>query len=231
MSIVALNGWSRFNIWQHSSRVHHLYRQRVRREVEEMTCAAQAAELLSDLATPGDSVLDIGCGSGYFYHSIAQREMQLDYYGLDACVDLIAIGQETLPDYGLPADHLVTGRIEDLNAFCDHVICLNVLSNLDNVHRPLERLLRTARKSLILRESIKEGSEYRYVIDHYLDAEEPLYVHVNAYDREEIMRLAAEFGFETHFIQDRRTGGKPEMVIDYPHYWTFAVMQPMESLR
>lgn len=231
MSVVGLNGWARYTIWKHSSTVHQLYEQRVRREVEEMTCAAQAAELLRDLATPGETVLDIGCGSGYFYHSLAQRHLQLDYYGLDACTEFIAMGQSVLPGYGLPANHLVVGRLEDLNASVDHVVCLNVLSNQDNFHRPLDRLLRTARKSLILRESMKDGSEYRYVIDRYLETDEPLYVHVNAYDCTEVAALASDFGFETHFIKDRRTRGIAEMVIDYPHYWTFAVMLPKDGCR
>lgn len=226
MPVIGLDGWDRFDIWQHSSNVRQLYEQRARREVEEMTCAAQAAELLQTVSVPGDSVLDVGCGSGYFYHSLAQRQMTLEYYGLDACAELIAISRALLPEYGLPAERLMVGRLEDLNAAVDHVVCLNVLSNLDNFHRPLERLLRSARKSVILRESMKDGSEYRYVVDRYLEAEEPLRVYVNAYDRDEVAGLAAELGFTTRFIEDRRTRGQPEWVIDYRHYWTFALLQP-----
>lgn len=224
--MIRLDGWSRFSIWEHSATVRDLYERRARQQAEEMTCAAQAADLLRPLVAAGDTLLDIGCGSGYFYHSLARRQIPVEYYGLDACQSLIDIGKAILPDFGLPADRLVSGRLEDLNAVVDHIVCMNVLSNLDNFHRPLERMLRSARKSVILRESIKDGAEYRYVVDNYLESDEPLRVHVNAYDRSEIEGLATELGYETRFVQDWRTEGRPELVIDAAHYWTFIVMQP-----
>lgn len=228
--MIGLSGWSRFNIWEHSGIVRDLYARRSRRQSEEMTCAAQAAELIANLVAPGDSLLDVGCGSGYFYHSLVARGIAVDYWGLDACADFIAMGREILPDYGLPAERLVFGRLEDLDAKVDHVLCMNVLSNLDNFHRPLERLLRSARKSVILRESVKDGASYSYVVDNYLDASEPLRVHVNTYDRADIAALAAELGFLIHFITDRRTGGEPELVIGHPHHWCFIVMQPYDKV-
>lgn len=225
--MIGLDGWRRYSIWEHSSIVRDLYARRARREAEEMTCAAQAAEILAPLVAPGDTLLDVGCGSGYFYHSLTDRGIPADYYGLDACAPLIGLGREIMPDHGLAADRLVEGRVEDLDAAVDHVLCMNVLSNLDNIHRPLERLLRCARKSVLLRESIKSGgSEYHYVIDKYVDAPTPLRVHVNTYDLDMVTELAADLGFATTVVRDRRTGGRPEMVIDYPHHWTFLLMRP-----
>jgi ubiquinone/menaquinone biosynthesis C-methylase UbiE len=224
--MIRLDGWHRFNIWEHSTSVRTLYEQRARRQTEEMTCAAQAASLLRPLVSTGDTLLDIGCGSGYFYHSLAQRQIPAEYHGLDASPSLIALGQSILPAYGLPADRLMVGRIEDLNARIDHIVCMNVLSNIDNFHRPLERMLRSARKSVVLRESIKDGAEHRYVIDKYLDSDEPLRVHVNAYDRAEIAALATALGWDAQFIADERARGQAELVIDYPHYWTFVVLRP-----
>src|SRR5260370_21414727 len=127
-----------------------------------MDCAAQAAELLAPLTMPGDTLLDAGCGSGYFFHSLKHRAIPLEYHGIDAAPSLIAIGQRELPAHGLPADHLRVLRIEDIAREGDHVLCMNVLSNLDNSHRPLERLLTMAGKSLILRESAKDGARYSY---------------------------------------------------------------------
>lgn len=228
--MIRLDGWRRFNIWEHSAAVRTLYEARARREAEEMTCAAQAAGLLQPLATNGDTLIDVGCGSGYFYHSLVQRRIPVAYHGLDASPSLIALGQSILPDHGLPADRLVCGRIEDLNTEADHIVCMNVLSNIDNFHRPLERMLRCARKSVIIRESIKDGPEYGYVVDKYLEANETLRVHVNAYDRSEIAALASELGFDARFIDDERAQGKAELVIDYPHYWAFVVMTPKKPI-
>lgn len=219
------SGWCEYSIWEHSASVRELYARRCREESEEMTCAAQAAEILATLAAPGDSVLDAGCGSGYFFHSLRRRKIPVTYLGIDAAPSLIAIGQQVLPAYGLDPEHLRTLRIEDLTGSADHVLCMNVLSNIDNYHRPLERLLKVARKTVILRESFKEGAAYSYVRDRFLDSGVDLRVYVNAYDKSEVAALVSDYGFTPQWIEDRRTRGQPEMVIGHPHYWTFLLAQ------
>jgi ubiquinone/menaquinone biosynthesis C-methylase UbiE len=220
---ISQDGWGSFSIWGHSATVRELYTRRCRREAEEMTAHAQAAELLAPRISAGDSLLDVGCGSGYFYHSLATRNLPVEYWGLDACGALIDIGRALLPGFGLPAERLIEARIEDLGGEVDHVVCLNVLSNLDNYHRPLERFLKIARKSVILRESLKVDAEYNYVRDDFLDPGVDLKVHVNHYDIGELTKFVSSYGFEPEVIVDRRSGGQPELVIGYPHYWTFMV--------
>lgn len=217
------SGWLQYNIWEHSRTVRELYARRCRLEAEEMTCAAQAAELLAERVQPGDTVLDVGCGSGYFFHSLRQRELPVEYIGIDGSPTLIQIGRQIMPSYGLAASNLRVIRIEDLSGLADHVVCLNVLSNIDNFHRPLDRLLRVAQKTVILRESIAEQANYQFVVDKYLESPDELKVHVNTYAREDIQRFVHGYGFELQFIEDRRTRGEPELVIDYPHYWKFLV--------
>jgi len=215
------NGWLKYCIWEHSSTVKDLYAKRCRLEVEEMTCAAQGAELLAPHVAPGDTLLDAGCGSGYFFHSLCKRAIPVEYFGIDAAPSLIEIGRKFLPQFGLPAERLQVMRIEDLDGDVDHVVCMNVLSNLDNYHRPLERLLRCARKTVILRESARERAEYAYVSDKYLDDGVDLKVYVNAYPIRELTAFIQSYGFKVTQILDRHTDGKPQSVIDYPHYWTF----------
>jgi SAM-dependent methyltransferase len=215
------DGWLTHCIWEHSATIRELYLQRARDEAEEMTCAAQAAELLAPLVDPGDSLLDAGCGSGYFFHSLKRRGIPVEYYGIDAAPSLIAIGRRELPVRGLPAERLRVLRIEDLDGAVDHVICMNVLSNIDNYHRPLERLLGMARKSLILRESARDGALYSYIRDDYLDDGVDLKVHVNAYDAGELHAFIARSGFAVERFRDERSGGAPELVIGHPHWWTF----------
>ena len=220
---IGRNGWSTHNIWEHSRATRELYSRRARDEAEEMTCAAQAAELLSEIARPGESLLDVGCGTGYFYHSMRRCGLTLDYYGIDATADFIEIARSELEAFGLPPDRLDVLRIEDFAGTADHLLCMNVLSNLDNFHRPLERLLKAGRRSVILRESVADSSVYQYVRDEFLDPDVALNVYVNAYDRTEIFDFISSRGFAVREIVDRRTGGKPEMVIGYPHFWTFLV--------
>lgn len=221
--MITNDGWSRYNIWERSATVLDLYTRRVRGEAEEMSCSAQAAQLLSGIAKPGDTVLDVGCGTGYFYHSLRLHRVAVEYHGIDATSRFIQIGRAELAGHGLAEDRLQVARIEDTAGSVDHVICMNVLTNLDNFHRPLERMLSMAQRSVILRESIKDGAEYRYVVDRYLDRDVLLRVHVNAYDRSELRAFASELGFDSTEIQDERTQGRPENVIGYPHYWAFMV--------
>jgi SAM-dependent methyltransferase len=217
------DGWSRFNIWEHSRTVHELYEKRCLGTSEEMTCHAQAAELLRPMASPGDSLLDAGCGSGYFFHSLRRRGIGVKYFGIDATAGFIETGRRHLPSFGLPPENLYTLRIEDLVAEVDHVVCINVLSNIDNFHRPLERLLVAARKSVILRESCSETASYTYVQDRYLDEGLALNVHVNTYATGELVRFVESYGFGVRMVRDERSGDAPEIVIDYPHYWKFLV--------
>jgi ubiquinone/menaquinone biosynthesis C-methylase UbiE len=216
-------GWRDYNIWEHSHTVRDLYARRCRLEAEEMTCAAQAAELLRPHVQPGDVLLDVGCGSGYFFHSLKSRDIGVDYYGIDASPSLIAIGRQCMPQHGLSPDRLIVMRIEDLTGAVDHTVCMNVLSNIDNYQRPLERLLKITRKTLVLRESLKKGASYRYVKDEFLDPGCDLKVHVNAYDLEETCEFIRSYGFEAQVVKDRRSGGSPETVIGHLHYWTFVM--------
>jgi ubiquinone/menaquinone biosynthesis C-methylase UbiE len=219
------DGWMRHCIWEHSQTVRELYRRRCRREAEEMTAHAQAAELLQSRVKSGDTLLDAGCGSGYFYHSIAARGIPAQYWGIDAAPSLIEIGRAEMPAFGLPAEQLCVLRLEDLDGEFDHVVCINVLSNIDNYHRPLERLLRMARRTVVLRESLADRAHYSYVRDNYLDAGVDLNVHVNHYERGEVEAFVRSYGFSSRIIEDRRSGGQPELVIGHPHHWAFVLAE------
>lgn len=224
-------GWQEYCIWEHSAIVADLYARRARQQAEEMTCAAQAAELLKPLVTSGDTLLDVGCGSGYFFHSLRARGIEADYTGIDAAPSLIKIGREIMPEFGLPEEKLRVMRIEDLSGSVDHVVCMNVLANVDDYRRPLERLLKVARKSVILRESVIEGPGFTsYVKDHYLDPEVDLKVYVNAYPLSGWLAFIDSHDFDARVIMDERTRGEPELVIDHPHHWKFFVATRRQPL-
>lgn len=212
-----------FNIWGCSAHMRDLYRARARDEEVEMTCAAQAAKILTTLVSPGDIVLDAGCGSGWFFHSLRRRNIEVDYFGIDNTEAFIAIGREELARFGLDQSRLNVGAVEFLEGSVEHVVCMNLLTNIDNWHRGLDRMAAVAGKSLILRESIGDTSEYRLVTDNFLDQGIDLKVHVNRYSLDEIVEFLGERGFTVERVLDQRTQGLAEDVIGYPHYWTFLV--------
>lgn len=211
------------NIWSRSARVAELYRRRARDEEPEMDCAAQAAELLVSISSPGDSVLDAGAGAGWFFHSLRRRNLDLQYWAFDSTSAFVDIAHEELPRFGQPAQQIQLGMIEYVEGAFDHVVCMNVLSNIPNWHVPLDRLATCARKSLILRESLGPTSHYSLVRDNYLDEGVDLNVHVNRYSSDEVAAFLRDRGFSVQPVLDERTQGLPELVIDFPHYWNFIV--------
>lgn len=224
--MIKKTGYERYSIWEHSENVQALYTRRCRREEPEMDCAAQALEILSPLLKPNESILDVGCGSGYFFHSFAQRKIPVQYIGIDASPTLIEIGRRELAPFGLARDALHLLRLEDADGECDHVVCMNVLSNMDNYHKPLDRMLRMAKKTLLLRESLhNKHAGYSFVLDKYLESPDSLRVHVNTYREDEIVGYIESYGFRVTVFEDKRSKGKPELVIDHPHYWKFLLAQ------
>ena len=77
----------------------------------------------------------------------------------------------------------------------------------------------------MIRESCTTETHYAYVRDEYLDPGCDLKVHVNAYSTQEFMSFIEGHGFTVRQVADRRTQGRPELVIGYPHYWTFFVAE------
>jgi hypothetical protein len=219
--MIGHDGWAINDTWQHSTALAELYERRCTGEAEEMTAYVQAAELLAGMASEGETLLDIGCGAGQFFRSVKKRNIPILYHGIDPASRLTAIGRRILPSFDLPEERIQTLRIEDLNGSFDHVVCLNVITFLDNFHRPLDRMLSLTKQSFIMRESLKKGSEYNYVMDSHLD--QPMHVHINHYDIETVVNFIKDRGFTVKLEIDRRTGGIPEMVLGQAHHWIFLV--------
>jgi SAM-dependent methyltransferase len=214
----AAPGW---NPWAADRATLSLYRARCRREAEEMTCAAQAAEILRERITDRETLLDAGCGGGYYYWSFADRRLPVEYYGLDYTPEMIDLARtELAPRARLAEDRFQLGWIEQLDTSFDTIVCFNVLTNSPHYALPLERLLRSARKRVLIRESLADSLVVRYAPDPYLDeGKRHIRVYHNTYSIDEVTRFCEEHGFAVTRIHDRRSGDVMELVVDIPHYW------------
>ena len=220
--MIGEDGWARFSIWENSATVRDLYARRCRREAEEMTCAAQAAEVLGPLLDPGESLLDAGCGGGSYVWSCRRRGDDPEWWGLDYTPELVELARaEVAPRAGLPPERFMLGAIEDLpEGAYDNVLCFNVLTNSPHYAAPLERLLRTARRRILLRESLGDELIVRFTADPYLDeGKRHIRVYHNTYPADEVIGLMEAEGFAVTRIRDERTGDGTEMVVDIPHQW------------
>ena len=210
-----------WNPWANDRATLALYRARCRREAVEMTCAAQAAEILADRITAPETLLDAGCGGGYYYWSFDARRVPIEYWGLDYTPEMIELAREEIcPAAGLDRDRFTLGAIEHLDREFDTILCFNVLTNSPHYGLPLGRLLQCARKRLLLRESLGDELVIRYTADPYLDeGKRHIRVYHNIYPMREVTAFIEDHGFRVTQIVDRRSQDRVELVVDIPHQW------------
>jgi SAM-dependent methyltransferase len=212
-----------WNPWANDANTLELYRRRCRREAEEMTCAAQAAEILATRVSPGESLLDAGCGGGYYLWSLRDRGVDVEYHGIDFTPEMIELARtELAPRAGLDPGRLRLQALEDLDEDdrYDTVLCFNVLTNSPHYGLGLERLLRSARRRILLRESMGEELIVRYTADPYLDeGKRHIRVYHNQYPIDEVREFMESEGFDVTQLRDERSGDEVEMVVDIPHRW------------
>jgi SAM-dependent methyltransferase len=222
----------RWNPWCNDRRTLELYRQRCREETDEMTCAAQAAEILADLVSPGETLLDAGCGGGYYYNSLKKRGVAVDYFGLDFTPEMIHLAtSELCPRTGLDPARFQLGWIEYVRDHFDNVLCFNVLTNSPHYALPLERLLLHTKRRLLLRESMASAALTRFTPDPYLDeGKRHIRVYHNVYPLEEVVQFIQSYGFTVTGIVDRRTQDKVEMVVDLPHFWRILLAERVSEV-
>jgi SAM-dependent methyltransferase len=218
VTTVAHPSW---NPWANDRGTLDLYRRRVRREAEEMTCAAQAAEVLAPLVEAGETLLDAGCAGGYYLWSLRDRGVDVDYHGLDFTPEMIELARsEMAPAAGIDPERFQLGAIEDLDEHYDTVLAFNVLTNSPHYALGLERLLRGARKRILIREAMGDELITRFTPDPYLDEDKRhIRVYHNQYPIGEVQGLMEAEGFEVTRIADRRTDDGVEMVVGIPHQW------------
>jgi SAM-dependent methyltransferase len=212
-----------WNPWANDANTLELYRRRCRRETEEMTCAAQAAQILAGRVVPGETLLDAGCGGGYYLWSLRDRGVDVDYHGIDFTPEMIELARSELaPRAGLDPGRFRLQALEELgeDERYDTVLCFNVLTNSPHYALPLERLLRAARRRILLRESMGDALIVRFTADPYLDeGKRHIRVYHNQYPLGEVRSLMEAEGFEVTQLRDERSGDGVEMVVDIPHRW------------
>jgi len=216
-----------WNPWANDANTLELYRRRCRREAEEMTCAAQAAAIIADRAGPGETLLDAGCGGGYYLWSLMDRGVDVEYHGIDFTPEMIELARtELAPRAGLAPERLRLQALEDLaeDDRYDTVLCFNVLTNSPHYALGLERLLRAARRRIVLRESMGDELIVRFTPDPYLDeGKRHIRVYHNQYPLDEVREFMQSEGFTVTQLRDERSGDDVEMVVDIPHRWRILV--------
>lgn len=210
-----------WNPWANDARLLELYRKRCRRLEPEMTAAAQAARILGERIERPERLLDAGCGGGYYYWSLHDRRVPIEYVGLDYTPQMVELArQEMPPAAGLAPEAFRLGAIEDLDEEFDDIICFHVLTNSPHYALPLERLLRSARKRVLIRENLGASLAVRFTPDANLDeGKQHIRVYHNTYPLDEVIAFIRSYGFRVTRIRDDRSGDGVEDVVGVPHTW------------
>jgi SAM-dependent methyltransferase len=137
-----------------------LYRKHPR--VHENTDNSQVCieRILADIV--GDSVCDVGCGSGYLLKRIRDAHPGIARLaGLELFVD------ESL---SVPGIKFLPGRIESLpfpNTHFDTVVCTHVLEHILDHHQAIAELRRVAAERVII--VVPREREYRYTFNPHFN--------------------------------------------------------------
>ena len=66
------NSYYKFFTWDKSKSLNKLYTDRIKKKAKEMDSCAQTSEIIKKLIKPKESILDIGCGTGYLFCSLKE---------------------------------------------------------------------------------------------------------------------------------------------------------------
>jgi SAM-dependent methyltransferase len=197
-----------------------------------MDCAAQGARLAAPfLSSPEDRLLDVGCGGGHLLHSLRRLGLRCEYVGLDYSPTIVRAARKAFKRLGLDPQSVVLGDAAQLHGFeCDVAVMINTLSFNPDFRAPLERLVETGARALIVRDNFGPRTVVRWEADGFLDEGfNHLKGYWNQWSVSETIAFLAERGFVCEKVPDDRTRGRIEEVVGKPYRWSWLVARKAAS--
>jgi ubiquinone/menaquinone biosynthesis C-methylase UbiE len=118
---------------------------------------ALLADVVARHASASCRLLEVGCGSGYFYEHLVTRLPDISYTGVDTSREMLALATARYPAVRFQHGDAFALDFED-DAF-DVVVAFEVLGHLPDVTVPLREMHRVAAMRLLF--SVWEGEEPR----------------------------------------------------------------------
>ncbi len=162
MSNEVKNNWK---IWGAEDKYGELFYSRAISEMPEMECSKAVANIISQYIDKNNLILDVGCGAGHYLISLNKTlTTEFNYHGIDATLNYIELAQKAFANNQnfLKKCQEINFNQDDIFAlnlpenYADIVMCNNVLLHLPFIEKPLNELLRVAKKYLIIRTLIDE---------------------------------------------------------------------------
>jgi SAM-dependent methyltransferase len=129
-------------------------------------------KILSEIANPLNSVLDVGCGLAHLYHYLKSTGFTGDYLGVDIVPEFATLASENLKD-DLHANVVLGSGLEPLPSGMDYVMLSGVFNNKmdDNqgfMQSTLERMFSAAEKGISFN-AMSSYVDYQDDVLYYVD--------------------------------------------------------------
>lgn len=210
----------KWRIWDNARPYGDSFFKRAVGELPEMESSKKLARELKRVTRHNDRVLDVGCGGGHYLRSL-RREIgdDVSYTGVDATEYYIRKAREAYANDS-KAEFLVSDifNLDLQDESFDLVMCNNVLLHLPSIRKPLEELVRVARRSVFVRFLVGERS-FRIQDVHPesgfgADGEPTAFHYYNIYSRAYVASLMAAIPRVKHFTITRDDDFDRERILE-----------------
>ena len=110
---------------------------------------SEIGHLAEDPFRPGFTIVDAGCGEGFFLEFLHDQGLDPTYIGLDLMPEFVASCKAKFPDQSLYASNILE---DDLAFQCDVAVCCGVISHMDasQALRVIKKLYEISRHGVIV---------------------------------------------------------------------------------
>lgn len=137
-----------------------------------------------------ESLLDAGCGNGFFCHWISRKVKLARVAGSDLSAKRMALAKTRYPDLEFSAGDITKLPFPDRSF--DVVTCIEVLEHLEDPLPALKELLRVARRYVVV--TVPDRQKVRQLLCPHCGQTFPEYGHIQSFDRARMEELARAAG-------------------------------------
>jgi len=108
----------------------------------------KSRERLYDYIDPGESVLDVGCGSGWVYENFQNKDIPIDYKGVDLTRNFIEGAKIDFPEAEWEVQN--AEKLKEKDNSWDVVLLYHILELCPRWQKAVEEAIRVAKKRVII---------------------------------------------------------------------------------
>lgn len=144
----------KWRVWDNEKKYGEVLYKRAIGQLPEMESSKKIAKELRKYIHFNDRVLDVGCGAGHYLRSLRRElsDISFSYTGVDATSDYIELAIKAFVN-----DKMCTFMVSDIydlkleDNSHDLVMCNNVLLHLPSIEKPINELVRIAKRNVVIR--------------------------------------------------------------------------------